>query len=210
MWNEIFICFLATFLSTSLLFSGCDLFKRDKRFFKTSSQEIKQAYTKFTPLCLINVFVFLPICLYMTIPTFKQNQLNTQTVLCDLIFFSIVFEIFFYASHRFLHTCHVFKTIHYVHHQMKDTSIAFGAFHCHPLEFVFGNFLPAVLSVFLNPDLNLAHVKIWACIAAFYVATSHSGYQIFYQKPLHLLHHKLTYARNFGTLAFMDIFFDTN
>jgi sterol desaturase/sphingolipid hydroxylase (fatty acid hydroxylase superfamily) len=116
---------------------------------------------------------------------------------------ALCFEVVFYFVHRCLHTRLGFKYIHHTHHEMANT-IAFGAVYCHPLEYVFGNFAPGVIGLYLTKPHDSTTVRMLSALAAVSVCCSHSGYG-----GQHVWHHaKLN--RVFGFLGLCDSIFNTD
>ncbi|CAL1289048.1 unnamed protein product [Larinioides sclopetarius] len=131
-----------------------------------------------------------------TLPTLHR-------VLCELPFFVILNEIWFYCSHRLLHHPIFYKHIHKIHHEWV-APISITAFYCHPVEFVFS----IALSAFAGPFLLGSHiVSVWLFISVLTVSTlvAHSGYTYpFPASPTaHDLHHS-KFTVNFGFWGIMD------
>lgn len=117
----------------------------------------------------------------------------------SVILYIVLYEIFFYFSHRLLHTEFFYNSIHYVHHQVRAPTVL-SIFCFHPLEVLgyFGFHIGFVMLVPIHP----AALLISSVFLHQGNVIGHLGYEIFPDKIKdkwiylntatgHFLHHQL-------------------
>eukprot|EP00939_MAST-03C_sp_MAST-3C-sp1_P005368 g5368.t1 len=120
-------------------------------------------------------------------------------------------EIVFYSTHRLLHTNWLWYHVHYFHHQ-QAAPFPPCCIYAHPVEFCMGN-IPVVA---LGPMMMQSHAIIWflwAFLATFSTAVSHSGWHLPFllgESEGHDYHHSSGYMDNLGVIGTLDIIFKTN
>lgn len=202
MWLSIFLIFISCFFTTCGGFYWLDCNHINRRVFVPTHLP----YQEYLPLVMWNVFGWLPLVLYFACPlvSFDDDCLWWHIPL-DLLVFVVLFDVFFTATHSILHRPYFYNQIHFIHHRMTTNCIAVGAFYCHPLEFVFGNVLPAMLAVLCHWHIRTMSVWIWSGFAAVNVAYAHGGYEFLPRVPSHLWHHKLQQSKRYlGTLGLLE------
>ena len=129
-----------------------------------------------------------------------------------LIPFLIIEEIIFYWSHKILHIPYFYKNIHKIHHEWVYP-IALSCIYSHPLEFVFSNLLPTILTMlgfsYLNIPISIYFYWFWGLIGFTNTVWVHSGYSRSKQYDLHFYHH-ISFNYNYGISLFMDKLMKTN
>jgi sterol desaturase/sphingolipid hydroxylase (fatty acid hydroxylase superfamily) len=137
-----------------------------------------------------------------------------------IVFDFLVFDLWFYLSHRFLlHSRWGYKHIHIVHHRSVDPT-PFARNSLHPLEGV-GNSMFHILPVFLIPHHPMA-IVISASLQGLVGVMDHLGFEIFWPgfsrhwlsryfvTPVHHhLHHSRSVKTNFSFFINYDLIFGT-
>uniref|UniRef100_A0A182PE10 Fatty acid hydroxylase domain-containing protein n=1 Tax=Anopheles epiroticus TaxID=199890 RepID=A0A182PE10_9DIPT len=111
------------------------------------------------------------------------------TVLRDLLFCIVFWEITFYYSHRLLHSSFFYKRVHKKHHQWS-APVAWAAMYAHPFEFVISDLLP----VYVGPAIMSSHVLTfvaWLTFVMMDTLVDHSGYHlpVLGSSEMHDYHH---------------------
>lgn len=137
-------------------------------------------------------------------------------LLLSFILLSLVHEVYFYFTHRWMHLKSVFKYVHHIHHLSKNTS-PWASFSFHPYEtIILAAFLPIVIMVIpLHPLVFLVYTLFMTLSAI----SNHLGVELWHQQVVlkhfisgthHSQHHKF-YTKNFGLYyCFMDRLFRTD
>jgi sterol desaturase/sphingolipid hydroxylase (fatty acid hydroxylase superfamily) len=126
---------------------------------------------------------------------------STQITLYSI---PITLEIMFYTVHLLLHTRFFYEKIHKIHHCWIHP-IPISTFYTHPLEQLFANILPIILSAcFAGLDQETA--RLWFNFSLISTLIfSHGGYIMDNNNP-HDKHH----VKIHGTLGILDNLFRTN
>lgn len=137
----------------------------------------------------------------------------------EVVVYVVLFDAYFYALHRLLHTRPLFRAIHAVHHRSRApgllTALAF-----HPLEgLAIIAFMPAAM--YLLP-IHLASLAVTAAFLSGSILLAHCGWEVFpawwYRVPLlnwyvtprlHDLHHLRRNCNYSATLTIFDRLFGT-
>mmetsp|Transcript_18838 Transcript_18838/g.18815 ORF Transcript_18838/g.18815 Transcript_18838/m.18815 type:complete len:318 (+) Transcript_18838:31-984(+) len=140
-------------------------------------------------------------------PTWKQ--LIPQT-----IFFMLVEDTTFYWLHRLLHTPRFYGAIHKKHHEYINT-IGIASEYAHPLEFAFGNLLPAAIGPLLLGNCHIYTIYMWNVIRLLETTDGHSGYD-FSWSAFRLLplsgsanYHNFHHSHNVGNYSSFFTYWDT-
>lgn len=133
----------------------------------------------------------------------------------SLLLYSLAHEVYFYATHYWMHFPSVYRRVHYVHHLSKEPS-PWASFSFHPLEgLIEALVLPLlVLIIPIHPVMFITYMTLMTLSAI----NNHLGYELLpkWLRDLglisgqnHAQHHK--YSRhNFGLyFTFMDRIFGT-
>ena len=180
----------------------------------STSQYLQGFYISlFNWLCL--TFPYLAMLSYVIIPQFMATMPTFPTLFTffrDLLVYIVVEEVFFYFSHRLLHTSMFYSKIHKFHHTFT-APFAIAAVYAHPIEHMLSNVIPVSLGSLImqsHPVLPM----IWGVLALFNTMTVHSGYDfscflVFPAPYFHDWHHE-KFNENFGAIQLLDYVFETN
>jgi sterol desaturase/sphingolipid hydroxylase (fatty acid hydroxylase superfamily) len=151
------------------------------------------------------LFVTFPL-LYL-VPDFTEGDFLIFENFYKIPLVIIMEEILFFSIHKILHIPFFYKNIHKIHHRWNHP-VGISATYAHPLEHLFSNLLPIIISskiAMLNYNtLRFFHISI--IINTIIIA--HSGFKNKFTE-FHDLHHtKFNY--NFGAIGLMDKIFKTD
>ena len=132
--------------------------------------------------------------------------------------------VFFYISHRLLHSSMLYRHIHAVHHRWTH-SLALACIATHPVEFALGNALPMVagptLLLLAGAPLHACTLALWSAFRLCETVATHSGYDVRWlpwnalpwglsSAAFHDLHHSGDRRSNFSSMTeWMDELFST-
>lgn len=137
----------------------------------------------------------------------------------EVVLYVVLFDAYFYALHRLLHTRFLFRTIHVLHHRSRSpgvlTALAF-----HPLEgLLIIAFMPAAMNLI---PTHLASLVVTVGFLSGSILLAHCGWDVFpawwYRVPLlnwyvtprvHQAHHVSRNCNYSATLSIFDWAFDT-
>jgi Delta7-sterol 5-desaturase len=101
----------------------------------------------------------------------------------SIIAIAVLYETYYYWLHRWMHKPLVFKQVHKVHHESKDTSV-FTSFSFHPLEaFLQFVFLPVIVMIM---PIHYAALAIILMIMTVSAIMNHADVEVF---PKHFSNH---------------------
>lgn len=104
----------------------------------------------------------------------------------QLLFASLMEDFVFYFSHRLLHTPFLYRHIHKIHHQFIATMSLAGEY-AHPMEYLFGNLIPASVGIaLLGPKVHIWVVLMWGILRTAESMDGHCGYEFSFS-PFRLL-----------------------
>ena len=147
---------------------------------------------------------------------FTMEGIPSSIVMVAQIFLSMLLEdLTFHCSHRMLHHRKIYPYIHKIHHEHKVT-IGWAAQYAHPLEFVFGNLLPAAMGpLLLGKKMHFLTAFTWYALRFIESAEGHSGYD-FSWSPFHILpfasdfgYHAYHHSHNIGNYSSFFTIWDT-
>jgi len=156
------------------------------------------------------VFILVPsLYLFSTIMKDDKEFLEGELIIIDNLYkipmVFIVMDFIFYLMHRLFHSKYLYK-YHSIHHQWTGPNTA-STFYYHPLEMLFVNILPLLLSILI------CRVNFFTARFIHFISVSntmivaHGGYKYF-NNHSHDLHHKYRNC-NYGILI-TDRLFGTN
>lgn len=145
----------------------------------------------------------------------KLETQNIPYIIFSFLALTLIHEVYFYLTHRWMHRKSVFRHVHYVHHLSKNTS-PWASFSFHPLEaLILALFLPFVVLVLpLHPLVLIAYMVFMTVTAI----SNHLGVELFKNTRIldyfisgsHHASHHYHYNSNFGLYyCFMDNLFKT-
>jgi len=110
-------------------------------------------------------------------------------------------NLFFYTTHRLLHTRWFFNQIHYKHHKFVEP-IACATLYAHPVEHLFANILSFILPIIIVG--TTFNTIVCLLVAGTIVSTiAHVKYKILPTTNGHLVHHQL-FKYNYGFGNYLD------
>ena len=190
--------FIFGFYSSALLSILRD-YRKDTQH--TQDKDIYGIYIKAFPLVAFNVFISIPIILYL----FQFfNHLLTPFSIKQFIHIPIslfIVDFFFFSLHYLFHTkkyLNLYK-YHKIHHQIK-TPVSITSLYLHPIDLLFGNILPLFLPIIVLRS-SFPILCLWLFITiteTTYMA--HSGVKYYCEN--HDNHHKY-FIYNYGTGTYL-------
>jgi len=171
-----------------------------------------------------NIFIVLPITLTVFLAINKwvidhqfsvEDLPDTKTLIFTMIFCMISEDFTFYFSHNILHWRRIYPYIHKVHHTHIST-IGIAAEYAHPIEFIFGNLLPATSgALILGKHMHFYTFLLWGMLRLGETLDGHSGYE-FSWSPYRLLpfstsasYHEFHHSYNVGNYSSFFSLWDT-
>ena len=147
---------------------------------------------------------------------FSMEGLPSALKLAVQLFLCMLMEdLTFHCSHRILHHPRLYPYIHKIHHEHKIT-ISIAAQYAHPLEFVFGNLLPAAsCPLLLGTRMHFTTAFTWYALRFIESAEGHSGYEVSWS-PFRVLpfgsdfaYHAYHHSHNIGNYSSFFTIWDT-
>jgi sterol desaturase/sphingolipid hydroxylase (fatty acid hydroxylase superfamily) len=169
--------------------------------FKVHRQNIPDTWRNIFFRVLFNqIFVALP-CFYF-LNNFSEESLYCWRNLYKIPLTFLYEDILFYYVHRLLHVSYFYEKIHKIHHRWT-VPICISAIYAHPLEHLFANILPVILSARLA-GLGQDAMRLWGAFTLINTLVfAHGGYKIGHYKNMHDRHHT-DFNCNYGAVGIMD------
>jgi sterol desaturase/sphingolipid hydroxylase (fatty acid hydroxylase superfamily) len=153
--------------------------------------------------------------------SFAMDKLpNSWTLMWTIAFCMVCEDFTFHLAHKMLHSRFLYPYIHKVHHTHK-TTIGIAAEYAHPIEFIFGNMIPASLgALILGKNMHLMSFVFWGAVRLGETLDGHCGYE-FSWSPYRLIpfstsasYHDFHHSHNVGNyssfFSIWDTFYGTN
>lgn len=171
---------------------------------KLHNSVIPDTWFNIVTLVLFNqIFISTPLIYFFSI-NYTQD-INLLYLPLQIPLLILIFEIFFYYTHRALHHPLLYPRVHKIHHRWVYPS-AVSTFYAHPLEHALTNVIPVALSAYLV-GLPFSLVRLWHLLALSNgIIVSHGGYDL--GKNFHDDHHVYVTC-NYGAFGFLDTFYGT-
>lgn len=118
----------------------------------------------------------------------------------------LIVDVWFYITHRALHSKLLYSRIHKLHHRFKAPT-AVAAMYAHPVEYAVGN-LGGVAAGIILTNCHPLTAFTWTGFGVVSSTFGHSGYSFFGAKK-HDLHHQY-FTCNYGVGGGMDWLFGTS
>ena len=204
MWY-LYLFFSVPLILTGSVFYFIDLHTslKNRRYKYNPDIKLKEIYDKIMPLVLFNLFLTHPILSYITSKfIYIDKHFDSIDCIYDIFRMLITYEVAFYFLHRLFHVSFLYNKIHKVHHQLK-ICVAFGGIYIHPIEYIFGSFLPGFIGLVMIKNHNLYTLCILSILAGSGACLTHCGYY-----GNHIKHHYLKYC-HFDIYDYLDYIFDT-
>lgn len=156
-------------------------------------------WKKFSNLILLNLFNQFAVGSFGAFVSFQVLKLVGLTdvrelptifkVLLDLFVFYLVWEIFFYYTHRILHTKYFYKSIHKIHHQYR-APLAIVTQYSHPVEHLFSNLSPSLIGWAIMKT-HILTIYLWTSLICLDSMRNHCGYDFPFlpSNEMHDYHH---------------------
>jgi methylsterol monooxygenase len=135
-----------------------------------------------------------------------MNKINLR----HFLFYYFISDMYFYASHRLLHTKFLYRTVHKKHHYFT-APMAISALYCNRTEMILSNIITGLLpGTLLGSHMGL--VFTWTLFGLVNSCIVHSGYTmpffILTNTNAHDNHHKY-FNVNYGIGGLSDLIFGT-
>lgn len=157
---------------------------------------------------LFNQLVVTPV-IVLALPTtylVDEEYLTWKSLLIYLNLYYVIQCMWFYWTHRLLHTRYFWCRVHYVHHTYTET-FPYCAIYAHPFEHAVGNVASVIMGPIMFP-YNINMFRIWIAMATVNSVYSHSYISRIGNPGNHDLHH-LFFRYNYGTGTWVDKLFGT-
>lgn len=197
---QIFFDHILTYWCLSLLLLVFDtLTINNWHYYKVRFSTIPDTWENIFKNILINQSLSLPFFFFLNLNEGDFFSIFYKIPLCLLIF-----EVIFYHFHFIFHIHPIFKIFHFQHHKWI-TPMGLSTFYCHPVEHVFLNITPLLISAKIL-NLNQIGFRIWHFLfLTNNILYSHGCYNF---RNLHDKHH-LDFDCNYGFLGIFDKLYGT-
>jgi sterol desaturase/sphingolipid hydroxylase (fatty acid hydroxylase superfamily) len=177
------------------LFFFDTIFQKDWDKFKLGKLVIPDKISNIVLIVLTNQILSMPLFYFFN--NFSPDVSNIKFL--PLTF--LIEEVLFYSIHLILHRPYFYDKIHKIHHRW-NSPMAISTFYCHPLEHIFCNVLPILVSARLS-GLGETGMRIWhAIVMVNTILLAHGGYKL-PTKNMHYRHHA-EFNCNYGALGILD------
>lgn len=173
--------------------------------------------------CVNQIMIF-PVCFYLLTLYFSPDLSVEKipdflTFLWQSILSIFLEDFFFYWNHRLMHLPFLYKRVHKIHHEFKNT-IHIASVYTHWLEFILGNFVPMMASlIMLGDKMHVTTLTGYILIRVIGTYAGHSGFEFPWMPTLDILsagcafhnYHHLKNMGNYGSHSWVwDYLFRTS
>lgn len=113
----------------------------------------------------------------------------------------LIADVWFYFSHRLMHTQWLYQKVHYMHHQAANPN-AFTTNYCHWVEFIFVNMITILIGPVIT-QMALSTFYVWVFLFTMFTQYEHCGVY------LHHFKHHVNIKGNYGLTVLLDRLLNT-
>jgi len=186
--------------------------------------EWRRSIWKVIRVYVVNQILIFPACFYLLTLFVQPNRsLETipgfSTVIWQLVLSIFMEDFFFYWSHRLMHLPFLYKRVHKIHHEFKNT-IHIASVYTHWFEFILGNFFPMMMPlIMLGERLHVTTLTTFILVRVISTYAGHSGFDFPWMPTFDIFaggasfhnYHHLKNMGNYGSHSWVwDYLFKTN
>jgi sterol desaturase/sphingolipid hydroxylase (fatty acid hydroxylase superfamily) len=183
LFNLILYYFIATAVAFGLISMG------DKFISIHKNVPVRKDYIREVKFSMLSLLIFTTIATIL----YQTKILDYTTLYYDvsehgwLYYIGIIpvmllmYDLYFYLTHRLMHDKRIFNVVHLVHHKSKYVS-PLSALSMHPIEAIINHGYLVIL-LFLIP-MHTSHVYIWVATTILYTTYLHLGIELYTDKFL--------------------------
>ena len=132
----------------------------------------------------------------------------------QVIFITIVYETWYYWTHRLLHTSWLYKHFHKKHHEYQ-VSVSIATIYNHPFDFVFTNIIPTYIAFWLLGEVHIITTYFWYTFITISGVLLHIGYDLpwypwgAFPFGINIGYHDFHHSVNIGNFGVFSSVWDT-
>lgn len=208
MWEYLNLLIIYSFFASSFIITGLFFLILDTktkfiryRYKDQDRDHLIKIYKDIYPLVGFNLFVIQPL---LTFGSYNLIEVRTDPfdltegflMILSLLSSIICYDVLFWIIHKILHLGCFYDLIHYKHHELR-TTVGIGGIYVHPIEYMFSNFLPAFIGVYLFRH-HVYSICLLLAMSGGGAVVTHSGYL-----GTHIFHHWYRHCY-YGVFGIMD------